>query len=253
MKWYYVINERRFGPVSEKELDELRGAGAIGDDTLVWRSGFADWRPLSSALFTLQDAAANEKVCAECGNSFPQSEMLFLNRTWVCAQCKPLFIQRLAEGPAPPLGTGQIYRDGDLVVFRSATRFPDRCIKCNAPAKGYRLDCQLYWAPAFRIVMSHTRAEVSVGLCEEHRARRRRTMIAAGSVLLIGALMLVVGANWNGFWAAPGVFMLLGSLSVAGRLSSLVSANKIADGVIWMRGTGEAFRASLPDWTESDE
>jgi hypothetical protein len=45
MDWFYAREGQRQGPVSEARLRELRAAGAVGPDDLVWRAGFPDWRP----------------------------------------------------------------------------------------------------------------------------------------------------------------------------------------------------------------
>ena len=37
-------------------------------------------------------------VCTECGKSFYQEEMIRYGDAWVCAACKPIFIQKLKEG-----------------------------------------------------------------------------------------------------------------------------------------------------------
>lgn len=44
MTWYYAIDGRQLGPVSEDEFREKLAAGIIGPDTLVWREGMPDWR-----------------------------------------------------------------------------------------------------------------------------------------------------------------------------------------------------------------
>src|SRR5262245_17994892 len=112
MDWYYAANGQQVGPVSETQLDELQRNGAIHGATLVWRSGLPDWQPLQNARPTSTPATppstASPAVtpgvgsasapCAECPRVFPQSEMVFLNRSWACAQCKPIFIQRMKEG-----------------------------------------------------------------------------------------------------------------------------------------------------------
>ena len=38
MKFYYLENEKKIGPVSKKEL-----ASKISSNTLVWKEGFKDW------------------------------------------------------------------------------------------------------------------------------------------------------------------------------------------------------------------
>ncbi|GAB4319070.1 MAG: hypothetical protein Kow0059_12800 [Candidatus Sumerlaeia bacterium] len=43
--WYYIEQGGQKGPVSEADFHALVATGRIGDDTLVWRSGMADWTP----------------------------------------------------------------------------------------------------------------------------------------------------------------------------------------------------------------
>ena len=47
MTWYYAIGSERKGPVTEAELDQLAAQGELRSDTLVWRDGMADWKPLA--------------------------------------------------------------------------------------------------------------------------------------------------------------------------------------------------------------
>jgi uncharacterized RDD family membrane protein YckC len=37
-------------------------------------------------------------VCAECGNTFAQGDMIAHGSHFICANCKPVFMQKLAEG-----------------------------------------------------------------------------------------------------------------------------------------------------------
>ena len=246
MDWYYATDGRRHGPVSEARLGELLRAGDINHETWVWRAGFANWRPLESALPQMLQPAASDKPCSECRKFFPQSEMICLNRAWVCASCKPLFLQRMSEGVAPPLGIGELWRKGHLLIFHSETEFPDRCIRCNAPANGYRLKAQLYWAPSWRIVLSHTRAVIHVGLCKRHRSLRQGGVIAALLVILAGIVVMAVG----GRFAPGGLLLIFVGLVATSGVTSMLKAQRIADGVIWLRGAGKAFLAELPEWTE---
>src|SRR5262249_39805755 len=43
---HVAINEVPVGPVRRDELGRKIGVGAVGPDSLVWREGFDDWRPL---------------------------------------------------------------------------------------------------------------------------------------------------------------------------------------------------------------
>ncbi|MFH1091230.1 MAG: RDD family protein, partial [Pseudomonadota bacterium] len=67
--------------------------------TLVWRFGLAEWQPFSA----LQAGDVNGSLfCSQCGRRFPRDDMIHFSSLWVCADCKPYFIQRLKEGLVLP-------------------------------------------------------------------------------------------------------------------------------------------------------
>ena len=44
--WYYSDTDRnRLGPVQADDLRQLHEAGQLGPDVLVWRAGWAQWKP----------------------------------------------------------------------------------------------------------------------------------------------------------------------------------------------------------------
>lgn len=101
MNWFYATDGKQVGPISQAEFDSLVNAGTIHAGTLVWHEGMADWQPYG----TLAGGAASRTptsgvVCTECGNAFPQDEVIKFGDVWVCAACKPTFLQRLKEGGA---------------------------------------------------------------------------------------------------------------------------------------------------------
>jgi len=102
--WYYVENGQQAGPVSNEQLAELYQQGRINDDTLVWQAGQKDWLPYrefknsTATSGTAAGAQTDEVVCAECGKIFPASETIRHGNVNVCAECKPIFLQKLAEG-----------------------------------------------------------------------------------------------------------------------------------------------------------
>jgi uncharacterized RDD family membrane protein YckC len=107
MKWYYADAGRQVGPVEEAQLDELVRAGAVRDDTLIWREGMANWQPHSAVRGPSRPApipaaavpiAAETRFCSECGRPYPAHEMVTIGTATVCAQCKPIFMQRMREG-----------------------------------------------------------------------------------------------------------------------------------------------------------
>lgn len=44
--WWYVIKDKKLGPVGIDELKTLVQAGNIGSDTMLWSEGMDTWRPL---------------------------------------------------------------------------------------------------------------------------------------------------------------------------------------------------------------
>jgi uncharacterized RDD family membrane protein YckC len=120
MNWYYVEDGRQIGPVADEQLPLLFQTGKIYDDTLVWHEGMADWtayrqvRPASSPLppgapplpSPQSFPGAGEVRCAECGKTFPAGDTIQYGTVNICAGCKPVFLQRLAEGGR--LNTGEL-------------------------------------------------------------------------------------------------------------------------------------------------
>ena len=44
--WYYARDNQRHGPVSAETIQHLLAAQAITRDSLVWRQGMQDWKPI---------------------------------------------------------------------------------------------------------------------------------------------------------------------------------------------------------------
>lgn len=110
MQWYYVDNNQQAGPVQETDFPPLIQAGKLRAETLVWREGMTNWEPFrnvcppeyASALGTARPGATaatgNEAVCVECGGVFNKDDMIPHGNVHICANCKPVFMQKLAEG-----------------------------------------------------------------------------------------------------------------------------------------------------------
>ena len=108
MNWYYIENDQQAGPLSQSDFEGLVRTGKITGDTKVWRDGLADWMRYGDILaasaapaLATATAAAGTHRCAECGQFFPDTEMIAFENAWVCAACKPIFVQKLKEGIAP--------------------------------------------------------------------------------------------------------------------------------------------------------
>ena len=136
MNWYYVDAGQQAGPVDDAQLQALVTAGKILPDTLVWKEGMANWQayrevaqptepalrmapvaaPVSSATATAPAApSTNQVVCAECGGSFNPEDTIQYGNLRVCARCKPILVQKLAEGAA--LKTGALVYAGFWTRF----------------------------------------------------------------------------------------------------------------------------------------
>ena len=140
MNWYYASAGKQVGPISQDQFNALLQAGTVSSDTLVWREGMANWQPhrmvaglagvidspgapsvagagsapagatvaansggttaSSSAGAPVSGTAGATVVCAECGRTFPPDEVVRYGAIAVCANCKPIFLQKLREGVA---------------------------------------------------------------------------------------------------------------------------------------------------------
>lgn len=97
MDWFYATNHEQRGPVSDADFEQLQRTGVIQPGTLVWREGLAQWQTVASLALSSAPPLSG-LVCAQCGRSFSADDIVRLGEAAVCAECKPLFLQRLREG-----------------------------------------------------------------------------------------------------------------------------------------------------------
>ena len=257
-------NGKQAGPVLPARLAELVRAGTVTADTLVWRQGMSQWQPYNTVPELLAGAppsAPGNVVCSECGRSFPPSEVISYGGFWVCAACKPLFFQRIKEG-VKPAGVLVWRSKKDLVVSHGA-EMPDRCVRCNAPAQGRRLKRRLYWHhPAIYLLILcslliyiivalvvRKRAEVEIGLCQQHLVKRKRDIALSWALAILGVALIVGSISFENGWAGlAGGIVLLGALIYAAVATPIVSAKRIDKDHLWMRGACREFLESFPEW-----
>jgi uncharacterized RDD family membrane protein YckC len=109
MTWYYADAGRQVGPIEEAALDDLVRAGVVRDDTLVWHDGMPNWQPhaaargarIAPAPMPAVPIAEGTGFCSECGRPFPLNQLVMIGNANVCAQCKPVYLQRVREGGQP--------------------------------------------------------------------------------------------------------------------------------------------------------
>ncbi|HVU38790.1 MAG TPA: RDD family protein [Opitutales bacterium] len=59
----------------------------------------SDWNPHAPAdSASVPPPLAATAQCVECGNTFPVNELIQHGNVRICANCKPVFMQKLAEG-----------------------------------------------------------------------------------------------------------------------------------------------------------
>ena len=258
MDWFYADGGRQNGPVSDSQLDDLLRSGKISISTLVWREGLSQWQPLNAAR-----AGTSGLVCVECGKSFPPDEIITLNNSPVCAQCKPVFLQRMAEN-APIPSSGNVWRYNKRLVTRNETVLPDRCVKCNAPANGFRLKRTLYWAhPAYLLLLLlnvliliivylivRKKAVVQIGFCDYHRTKRTRCIAAAWSCFGLGIVLFICSAMFNStaLLVIGLLVFIVGSITF-GIMARTVAPTKIDKEYVWLSGVNPNYLAELPEWT----
>lgn len=114
MAWYFLEEDRKqTGPISDADFKSLVEAGKIRDDTLVWQEGMADWQPYSAVAGPAPipterpaETASPDKLnlkrpagrCRECGRHFPPEDLVTISGRQICADCKPIVLQKMREG-----------------------------------------------------------------------------------------------------------------------------------------------------------
>lgn len=99
MQWYYEGSQKSVGPISEEEFHALIKDGTINNSTLVWNSTMTDWKKYGELNGpSAENTGRATSICAECGRSFLREDMIKYGDSWVCAECKPVFIQKIKEG-----------------------------------------------------------------------------------------------------------------------------------------------------------
>jgi len=251
VNWFYAINDQRHGPVSDGQLDTLFQRGVINLETLVWSKGMADWQTLDQArqqsrihLAGPPETSPTTIPCAVCQGYFPSDEIIRLEAFWVCAQCKPQFLQRMLEGAT--LVTRQVWRHRRQVVAHTGTTFPDRCIRCNAPTGGRQIKCELHWSPPFRLETSTRRAVVHIAMCARHRAERGRIVVGCCLAIVLGVSSFFFASPWFYF---VGLTLVASGFVIGGMTGRFVTAIKIENDFVFVKGAGKPFLDSLPEWT----
>ena len=158
------------------------------------------------------------------------------------------------------------WRDGDLLVVPKGAELPDHCLKCNAPAQGYRFKRTLYWlhptwfilflmSPLIYILVYliiRKKGKATAGLCVLHRKRRRRAILLGWLTSLAG-IPTAFAASFvpDPYQAVPiiaGLVLLFAGV-IGGMIGSQVLIPKRIDKqFIWLNKVSPDLLAEYPPW-----
>jgi len=269
VNWYYANNGQQAGPVPEVELDALVQRGVVTPTTLVWRDGMADWQPYGAVRAPTRPVPAAPPVigqtqCVECQSFFSKDDLLRYEDVFVCAACKPAFFQKLREGVAVGSAAG-LWRDGKVLVMRHDAVLPDRCVKCNQPAHGYRLKRNLSWHTPWLYLLLlaawliylivalivSKRARIQIGLCPRHRSIRKRDIMITLLLFVSSLGSFIIAGNMTPAWpyVLAGFAGLLASLIYGVVRVPMVQPKRIDNELVRLSGASKDFLAELPEFT----
>ena len=107
MNLYYEVNDQQVGPIGKTELQALVKAKKLNTKTMVRQEGMENWEELGVFVRNRQGKGVQKStpedfvprsVCSECGQALAEENMIRFQESWVCAGCKPAFIQKVKEG-----------------------------------------------------------------------------------------------------------------------------------------------------------
>jgi Zn-finger in Ran binding protein and others len=195
---------------------------------------------------------ASDANCKRCGALIPQTTAPSVTSAGIVLQDGYVL-------PPPPMPA--IWRERTTLVMDKNAILPNNCVKCNAPAHGFRVRKKLAWhhpllyilifgAALIYVIVAAAlskRATIEFPLCEDHR-KRRKTFLTVGFVLLaFGLIVPIVGfANdymGIGLFGILLFFVAVFWLIFAGRV---VGVKKIDDRYAWLTGINRDFLNHFP-------
>lgn len=114
MKWYYSANREKLGPIDETSFEHLVAAGAITEQTLVWRKGMPEWLPYGEVKTAAvappepapappptPDAASGSEptgvTCVSCGAFLLMDGAVRFRDDYVCLGCREEYVRQQDE------------------------------------------------------------------------------------------------------------------------------------------------------------
>jgi hypothetical protein len=146
-----------------------------------------------------------------------------------------------------------------VVVRRPEAELPDRCVRCNEPAQGYRLRRKLYWhhpglyallviSPLIYVIVAlivRKTTTVSAGLCPVHRTRRRNGLVTGWLGVPVSLAACTASIATDTPAAIIAGFLLFFVCLIAGAvMAQVVVPKKMDQNLAWLRA-GQPFLDSI--------
>jgi hypothetical protein len=140
---------------------------------------------------------------------------------------------------------------------------PDRCVKCNGPANGYRLRRKLSWhSPLYYLLIFvgwlvyvivalvvRKTVRVHVGLCERHLNNRRMALYVAWFLCLAGIAAIVMAfAIESGAMGGIGIMLLIAAAIYGNFAPRVIYPSKIDERFAWIKGADPQYLSQFPPW-----
>jgi hypothetical protein len=114
MTWFHAAGGQQTGPFTNEQFAELIASGKVQPSTLVWQEKLPNWIPLAQVPRELLPPmpsttplgagpapAAALPRCSNCGAPFSPDNLVQIENALVCANCKPIVLNRIKEGFNP--------------------------------------------------------------------------------------------------------------------------------------------------------
>jgi hypothetical protein len=163
-------------------------------------------------------------------------------------------------------GTGCWQEDRLVVLEKFNGALPDRCVICNRKTSFKLTKTFLWHHPSvyllflagwifYFIVAAFVRknAKLSLGLCKEHRAKRKNGLTVLWAGVGGSVVLLILAAMFgSGGLAGFAALALLVSIIVGVRMSRVIGVTKMSETLVWFKA-GVPFVDSLPESPEDDD
>jgi hypothetical protein len=183
---------------------------------------------------------------------------------------------------------GAVFRKGKLIAMHAEGQLPPRCVTCNAAAPGQRIARTLYWSSPFWrwsmlalivvllglgsagvviaaialwpvIVIAgvvnlivRKKFPLDFAICARHRRIHAALTWAAalGIAAVIGGAFVLPSADQGG--ALIALLLVMFALGIARSYTGALAVRiaRLEQDRLWLKGTGKAFRDSLPEATD---